>query len=154
MDDRQLSENSDVSASVLAERHDLLGKLERCEGTTEDAEQWIARLKALDSLFTSSDYLLGLERGVRARRILDVLVAETGGGLTREQLVALVGKLLRAEGTAEELDAWLMLVQRNVPDPVVSDLIFRARDQLSAEEIVDRALAYRPITLGPATGER
>jgi hypothetical protein len=49
------------------------------------------------------------------------------------------------------LEAWLDLIERNVPCPTgyVSDLIFWPPDgqELSAEAVVDRALAYRPIEL-------
>jgi len=71
--------------------------------------------------------------------------------LSRDELVDLVGKLMRAEGSAVDLEAWLDLIERNVPCPTgyVSDLIFWPPDgqDLSAEEVVDRALAYRPIEL-------
>jgi len=71
--------------------------------------------------------------------------------LSRDELVDLVGKLMRAEGSAVDLEAWLDLIERNVPCPTgyVSDLIFWPPDgqELSAEEVVDRALAYRPIEL-------
>jgi hypothetical protein len=133
------------------ERRELLNRLERGEGTTEEAERWVARLKEIDPLFHSSDYMLGLERRVRARRILDQLTTEMGDTPTRGQLVGLVVKLRRAAGTEEENDAWLELIKRNVPDPEVVDLIFHSEEDLTAEEVIARAFAYRPIILGPAT---
>ncbi len=133
------------------ERHELLDKLEHGEGTTEDAERWVARLKDIDPLFHSSDYMLGLESGVKARRIVDQLTAEMGNKLTKNQLVALVAKVQRGAGTEEELHAWLTLVDRNVPAPTVSDLIYYSDPELSAEEVIERAFAYQPIILGPAT---
>ncbi len=45
-----------------------------------------------------------------------------------------------------EMNERINLVQDNVPHPEVIDLIFHSGG-LSAEEIVDRALAYRPIAL-------
>jgi len=42
------------------------------------------------------------------------------------------------------------LLRKNVPDPSVSNLIFWNDEELSPEEIVDRALNYRPIVLPAA----
>jgi hypothetical protein len=70
--------------------------------------------------------------------------------LSRDELVDLVGKLMRGGSEAEE-GAWWDLIERSVPCPTgyVSDLIYYPPDgqELSAEAIVDRALAYRPIEL-------
>ncbi|GHF53453.1 hypothetical protein GCM10010218_38680 [Streptomyces mashuensis] len=68
-------------------------------------------------------------------------------GLTRDELVGIVRKLLAGDA---ESDHWLRLLEAHVPHPRVSDLIFHPpsgpRDP-SAERIVDEALAYRPIAL-------
>jgi len=82
-----------------------------------------------------------------------------GDRLTREQLIELVEKIQQAAGTEDEIHGWLTQVEHNVPDPNVSNLIFyydngrmsKADKNLSAEEVIDRALAYKPIILGPAT---
>src|SRR5579871_5568406 len=95
--------------SERAERRTLLDRLERGEGTIDEAEHWVTRLKELDPLFYGSDYMLGLERGVRARRIYDQLVAELGGTPTKRQLVDIVAKVQRGEGTEEQVHAWLWL---------------------------------------------
>ncbi|MCC3769750.1 e9imm peptide [Streptomyces sp. UNOC14_S4] len=53
-------------------------------------------------------------------------------------------------GSEEEADRWLDLLDRALvcPSGHVCDLIFRPPEgELSAEEVVDRALAYRPIAL-------
>jgi hypothetical protein len=49
----------------------------------------------------------------------------------------------------------LALVERNVPHPTISDLIFYPPNgiELSAEEIVNVALGYRPIELGAGDGK-
>jgi hypothetical protein len=138
------------SEAEHVERRELLDKLERAKGTTEDAERWVARLKEIDPLFEASDYMISLERGVRARRILDRLVADIGDEPSRDQLVDLVARVQGGGGTEEEIHAWLMFVERHVPDPSVSDLIYHSDPELSAEEVIERASAYRPIILGPA----
>ena len=67
----------------------------------------------------------------------------------RAELVSLVQKIINAEGTEEEQDEMLLLLKASVPDPKVSDLIYYppGGQDLSAEEVVDRALAYKPIQL-------
>lgn len=65
--------------------------------------------------------------------------------MTRDELTSIVRKIANAEGTEAEQDRLLDLLMQNVPDPNVADYIFY--DELSPEEIVDRALAYKPIQL-------
>lgn len=65
--------------------------------------------------------------------------------MTRDELTSIVRKIVHAEGTGAEQDRLLDLLMHNVPDPNVADYIFY--DELSPEEIVDRALAYKPIQL-------
>ncbi len=67
--------------------------------------------------------------------------------LSREELVRLVEKIIRVEGTEEEIDAMLDLFGRSVPDPEAERLIYWSDEDLTAEEIVDRALSYKPIIL-------
>lgn len=75
--------------------------------------------------------------------------------MSRDGLIRLVERLLNGQGTEDEQTEWLALLQHNVPDPDVSRYIYyydnghmNPEDKdLSAEAIVDRALAYRPIQL-------
>ena len=67
--------------------------------------------------------------------------------LSKAQLVELVQRIVNHEGTEEEVDGWVLTVERNVPAPGITDLIYHSREKLSPEEIVDRALAYKPIQL-------
>ena len=69
--------------------------------------------------------------------------------LSRKQLIELVEKLLSNEGTEQQDDEWLHLVKCNVPHPRMNNLIYRT--DLSAEEIIDQALAYEPVPLGPSS---
>ncbi|MGW7208429.1 hypothetical protein [Streptomyces sp. NPDC054837] len=67
--------------------------------------------------------------------------------ITRDELVEIVRRLLTA---APESTYYRRLLEANVPHSGVSDLVFHPSDDLqgaSAEEIVDEALAYRPIAL-------
>ena len=58
-------------------------------------------------------------------------------------------------GTEDELNQMMDLLEANVPDPNVSDLIFWPNGfphdpnapEPTAEQVVDKALAYKPIAL-------
>ncbi len=67
--------------------------------------------------------------------------------LSRDELVQLVNKIANVDGTEEEIDQMLATLEANVIDPNVSDLMFYSDEELSPEEIVDRALAYKPTLL-------
>ena len=67
--------------------------------------------------------------------------------LTRSELIELVYRIQRAEGTEAELSELLCLLEANVPHPEVSDLIFYATPELTPEQVIDAALAYKPIIL-------
>lgn len=66
--------------------------------------------------------------------------------MNREELVALVLKITQAEGSEAEIDRMIELLEQNVPHPAVSDLVFYPDSDRTADEIVDRALSYKPLT--------
>jgi len=68
----------------------------------------------------------------------------------RTELVRLVEFLMSAQGTEEEQAGVLRDLESRVLHPRVSDLIFWPQNEgfdheLTAPEVVDAALAYRPI---------
>ena len=70
----------------------------------------------------------------------------------REELVRLVEYLMSGEGTEEEQNAALKALESRVLHPRVSALIFWPDHEgfdreLTPDEVVDAALAYRPIEL-------
>jgi hypothetical protein len=72
--------------------------------------------------------------------------------LSREELVELVRKIRNVEGNEEEIVAWVNLFENNVPHPEASGLIFWSSkyglsSNPSPEEIVDKALSYKPLQL-------
>jgi len=78
--------------------------------------------------------------------------------MTREELIELGHKILNFKGSDEEHTKLLHLFDRNVPHPHGSTLFFypekfnARRDDLSkynptVEEVVDKALSYKPIQL-------
>ncbi|MEU5164783.1 e9imm peptide [Streptomyces mutomycini] len=71
--------------------------------------------------------------------------------LSRAEAVALVQRIVEADYASEgELNDWLDKLDRALacPSGHVSDLVFWPSErELSAEEVVGQALAYRPIAL-------
>lgn len=67
--------------------------------------------------------------------------------LTRAEMTEIVERLMRGEGDDDQVAEWLDALSRSAPHPRISDLIFYPEEDLTAEQIVDRALAYRPIEL-------
>lgn len=62
--------------------------------------------------------------------------------LNRDELVR---KIINCEGTEKEIDSMTTLLTQSVIDPQVTDYIYY--DNKTPEEIVDKALAYKPIQL-------
>ncbi|WP_194822801.1 e9imm peptide [Micromonospora sp. S-DT3-3-22] len=68
--------------------------------------------------------------------------------LTRDEAVVLVERIMRLDYADDgELNDWLDSLERDLVCPDVSDLIFTTTPELTATEVVDRALAYRPIAM-------
>jgi hypothetical protein len=69
--------------------------------------------------------------------------------LSREELIEIVRKVMDCEGTEEEIDGYIDILEENVPHPEVTDLIFYSQPELTPEEVVDQAMAYEKLLLGP-----
>ena len=69
--------------------------------------------------------------------------------MTREELIELAQKIMNAEGdTEEEYRSNIHLFKANVPDPNATDYFFDMKyKNLTIEQIVDKALSYKPIQL-------
>ncbi|ADI12937.1 hypothetical protein SBI_09819 [Streptomyces bingchenggensis BCW-1] len=71
--------------------------------------------------------------------------------MSRAEAVALVQRIMDADyASEEEADSWLDTLDRALACPAghVSGLIFWPPErELSADEVVDHSLAYRPIAL-------
>ena len=64
---------------------------------------------------------------------------------TKKYLIELVQQLMDCSGSEEELDEILVKVKSLVVDPYISDYIYWS--DLSAEEVAEKALSYKPICL-------
>ncbi|AKH16469.1 MULTISPECIES: hypothetical protein [Deinococcus] len=68
--------------------------------------------------------------------------------LNRDQLIALVRQLLQADVHDEDERGQILdTLQEQLLDPQLSDYIFWPDREMTAENIVDRARAYMPISL-------
>lgn len=65
----------------------------------------------------------------------------------RTELIEMVQTLIEATLPETEGDALLEELKASVLHPRVSDLIFHQDPPLPTEQVVDQALAYRPIEL-------
>ncbi|MFJ3624430.1 bacteriocin immunity protein [Streptomyces iakyrus] len=71
---------------------------------------------------------------------------------SREDLVEIVRKFMAAEISEQDEEEMVELLERSVPHPRVLDLIYHPESEgltedATAEQVVDAALAYRPIEL-------
>ena len=65
--------------------------------------------------------------------------------MTREELILLVDKIMKCQGSEKEIDEMMELLEQNVIDPEVTNYIFY--EENTPEEVIDKALAYKPIIL-------
>lgn len=70
----------------------------------------------------------------------------------RQELVAVVQRVMDVGYTDEEMVTIMDLLVRSTGCSHVSDLIFWSKRPMTAEQVVDAALAYRPIILGSGHG--
>ncbi|WP_406389310.1 hypothetical protein [Streptomyces sp. NBC_00211] len=72
----------------------------------------------------------------------------TQRSLTRDEAVLLVQRLLDGDATEPETDKIIATLQRGLACPHISNYMYWDFDPaLSAEKVVDRAMAYKPIAL-------
>ncbi|MCT2278492.1 e9imm peptide [Micromonospora chalcea] len=77
-------------------------------------------------------------------------MSELAAKLTRDEAVALVERIMSVDyADDDELGGWLDQLERDLvcPDGYVSGLIYWSDTELTAAEVVDRALAYQPIRM-------
>ena len=68
-------------------------------------------------------------------------------------MIGLVQRIMDADGTEDEIDQMIEQLEANVPDPNVIGLIFSPEYPESiAADVVDKALAYKPIVCPPSGG--
>lgn len=66
--------------------------------------------------------------------------------LSREEIIEMIKEILDVQNhTESEIDDLVQQLKAGVPDPRITNYIFY--DELSPEEIADRALSYKPICL-------
>lgn len=67
--------------------------------------------------------------------------------MNREELIALVEDIIACKGSDSEINEMLNVFASKVPHPAAPDLIYYPQAEMTPEEIVDSASAYRPIIL-------
>lgn len=67
--------------------------------------------------------------------------------LSKEELIEIVKKLCNGEGDDEECSEWIDILIKNTKCPEISNYIFWSKEELTPEQIIEKALSYRPILL-------
>ncbi len=67
--------------------------------------------------------------------------------MNKEELIELVRKIIEVEGTEEEIDTYTDMVSKAVPHPEWTDLIYYDDRKLTPDQVVEEALAYKPLQL-------
>ncbi|MDX2306093.1 MAG: colicin immunity protein [Microscillaceae bacterium] len=68
--------------------------------------------------------------------------------MNREELIELAKKIMTAEGTEKQYRENIIIFKKNVLDPNATDYFFDlSYTDLTPEQIVDKALSYKPIQL-------
>lgn len=65
--------------------------------------------------------------------------------LTREELINVVQEIMDYKVSEQDQNRLIHLLKVNVADPSVIDYIFWFEPALTAETIIDKALAYKPV---------
>ena len=65
----------------------------------------------------------------------------------RNRIIEIVQRIIDSDGTESELDDLIEELKSKVSDPKVTDYIFWNETEMTAEEIVEKALSYKPIQL-------
>jgi hypothetical protein len=125
-----------------AQRQLLVEKIHHNEGTLDEQEHWLKMIERWEIDIDVYE-MEALIRAVTARRLVARLHDNLGSPLTREQLVILVQRLMNAQGTEEEQDAWLKLIaeETGASQGSITDDIYWPKQEMTAEQIVERAIA-------------
>ncbi|WP_163859807.1 e9imm peptide [Paenibacillus elgii] len=127
---------------------ELVQEIQNAHDAGEPYEEKLKLLKANVTYPDVKELLLHTDQGAEfvARRLFHHR-SVLPGDLSREELIELVEQVMQCSGEEWEMDIWLDMITSSVADPSISDYIFWSDEDLSAEEIVDKALAYKPILL-------
>ncbi|MBU7320486.1 e9imm peptide [Paenibacillus oleatilyticus] len=127
---------------------ELVQEIQDAHDAGKPYEEKLKLLKANVTYPDVEELLLHTDQGTEfvARRLFHHR-SVLPGDLSREELIELVEQVMQCSGEEWELDIWLNMITSSVADPGISNYIFWSDEDLSAEEIVDKALAYKPILL-------
>ncbi len=78
--------------------------------------------------------------------------------MNKEKLIELGKKIVNCEGTEEQINEWILIFNKNVPHPNGAGLFYypenynARKDDISkynptVEQVVDKALSYKPIQI-------
>jgi len=139
------TERTDEFKAMLKLRIQLI---EQKLANGEDATNEIKEFNAI----TGREYKLDYFQDYWTFMSIDEFVKEVSSpvpkkiaDITKEELMEVVRRIKDVETYKEDTEFYLQLFEANVIMPEVSDLIFW--DELTPEEVVEKALSYKPISL-------
>jgi hypothetical protein len=139
--------------------------LDGCLKLSNECERWLREFnREAETSFEWIDFqgiYGGTDHTTWVRNVLSDRAAREIPDITHDELLELITRVLRAQGSEHEQYFWLRLLKANLPDPNLSDLIYWPGEyfgdgdnsrQLSPQEILDIALAAKPTELPPHRG--
>ena len=111
------------------------------EDSLEEQERWLGVIQRQEDqgYFSEMEALIHI---VGAKRLAARLHEELGSPLTREQLVALLQRIMAVDGTEEEIEAWLKLIadETGASFGSITEDIYWPKQEMAADENVERAV--------------
>lgn len=112
----------------------------------ESTDQLITELQSIVS-FPSVEDLFYTDHGDEyiSNRLID-FESRQKDHLSKEEMINIVNRIIDIEGEEYEIDNLIFILKNAVNDPNVTDYIYYSEDELTAEQIVEKALSYKPNT--------
>lgn len=122
--------------------------------TPSQSDQWLAEFNCLAKTSVPFEHFQGISGGEEhtdwVRRLRTAKQIKVVSDVTRNELIELVRRAMPQNGYSDA-EAYMAIFEAHVACPYASDLIFHppGGEELTAEEVVEQALSYKPITTPP-----
>ncbi|WP_217993012.1 e9imm peptide [Brevibacillus laterosporus] len=110
----------------------------------EPTEELIVELQSMVS-FPDVEDLFYTDHGYQyiSNRLIDYEKRQKNN-LSKQELINMVNRILDVDGEEYEIDNLLLILRIAVNDPDVTDYIYYSDEDLTAEQIVEKALSNKP----------
>lgn len=128
-------------------------KIETIEHKIENKEDATREIEEFNK-FTGREYDLDYFKNYYTFISLDDFIQEASSpipkkvlDIKKEELIEIVRRIIDCERYGEDTDFYVNLLEVNVLIPGVLNLIFWNEEELTLEQIVEKALSYKPVLL-------